>query len=252
MRSLIRTDLSCAYHMAVPTRYSLQEVKEFANETVGANGILSISDRMAVQITIRHEFLGALCFEYRDIFIDASRLAHLLDAANSGQREWLSTHTLHEATLFIGYQLVSASPQSGSEPDNDINTLARLGLIMFCLSFFRNFDAKIIESSSLGTATSLVVLVLKRQGLWVEELVLWVLCLGHAVQIFGHTVMPSVMHRARLSVDALQLTSWDDTAQLLTKFPWSNALYGNAGKTLWDLLVMLPDLPPQSTRFDAV
>lgn len=241
LTSLVRADLSSAYHLSAPTLFTLAEVEEFARAVVGPDGFLSKPHRLLTSSMVEPDLLKALSTANRNIFLDATRLTQVLDAAYSGKRTWLTVTDLHQATLYIGYQVVGAPPQAEPNVDHDIDLLVRLGTVTWCLSFFRNFDNKIIQSSPLGIAADRVIQGMRSQGAWTEELILWILMIGHVVQIFGPELRPSVMKRAKQCVQVLGLDSWAEATKMLAKFPWSEALNGDTGNMMWDLLALLPD-----------
>ncbi|KAH8170487.1 fungal specific transcription factor domain-containing protein [Sarocladium implicatum] len=245
---VFRTDLSSAYHLSAPTLFTLDEVEEFSRPVVGPGGFLSNSQRQVTSAMMEPDLLLALSSANHNIFLDATRLTQVLDDAYSGKRAWLTVRELHQATLYIGYQIVGAPPQSEPDVDRDIDLLVRLGTVTWCLSFFRNFDNKIIQSSPLGIAVDRVVQALYSRGAWAEELVLWTLFIGHVVQIFGPELRPSIMKRAKQCLRTLGLSSWAETARLLAKFPWSDALNGETGRMMWDLLALLPEPAGISSR----
>jgi hypothetical protein len=227
----------------------MAEVEEFSIATVGPDGILSKSQRELTRTLVQPALLQALSPTHQNIFLDATQMTRVLDEAYSGKREWLSISTLHQSTLYIGYQIVGA-PQSTPSENSDIDLLTRLGLVTFCLSFFRSFDSKIIQASPLGTAIKSVIQGVRPRGQWTEELILWTLFIGRVVQIFGNELWAEVMGRARLSIHRLKLTSWEEATQMLANYPWSDALHGETGKILWDALMLLPVSTITGAQFD--
>lgn len=221
----------------------MDEVEQFAQETIGPDGILPKSHRATTRASVQPDLVEALSPTHQNIFLDATRFTTVLDEAYAGKREWLTISNLHQATLYIGYQIVRGPPSGTPNENSDIDLLTRLGLVAFCLSFFRSFDARIIHSSPLGFAIHRLVLGLKPRGAWTEELVLWALLMGHVLLIFGDDLWPDVLRRAKQSVKALKLTSWQDATQMLSMYPWSDALTGSTGKVMWDMLMLMPESP---------
>jgi hypothetical protein len=170
--------------------------------------------------------------DLREILLDITNFAQLINIASAGIRPKLNAQSFHEIILMLGYRLVQISPLSERRPTCGSENAIHLGLMAFIMTFFPGLDGMLGDMPllyKLARSAAEDTLGNEREN---QEIILWVLFMGGA-SIFGQADDVWLVPRTVQTLQALDLHTWEDVYQTLVKLPWVSTVHDKAGETQW-------------------
>jgi hypothetical protein len=153
----------------------------------------------------------------------------LNDRADDGTK--LDGYTYHNCLILIGYRLLHISPLGGPRHSSPLENVFGLGLMAFMTTFLHGLNGRIPVFARLSELARSAI-----RGHFDEEenleLLLWTLFIGRAA-IFSQLDDSWLVPKTQITIQALDLHTWEHVCQTLSKFPWVNALHGKPGQALW-------------------
>lgn len=156
-------------------------------------------------------------------------MAWLLNEAATGRRPKLDGFLLHNSLIILGYRLLHISPLNGPRPNKHIDNAVHLGLLAFIMTFLRGLDGTLPETTILSELVRSVAQSPFGNALEMQELLLWVLFIGHN-SVFAPLDDTWLIPKTTRTMHALGLHTWEDVAQVVARFPWVNALHDKASQ----------------------
>lgn len=182
----------------------------------------------------QHPF-KTLSANFRDLLVDMSFLASLLNNAIAGVVPKLNVTEFHKDTLLLGYRLVKLKPLGSPLEICSLQNRVHLGLTAFLVTFLQGWDRCIIQNVLLSKLLLSGVQQHFDGGQDDQEMLLWVLFIGAASScLWKH---PAWVLTTKDAVYGLGIKGWEDVKKILAKFPWVNAVHDAAGLALWHSLV---------------
>jgi hypothetical protein len=198
--------------------------------------LLDGQDERELQQALSPSSLRHLGSTLQDLLKNMSSFARIVNNTVSGLRPTFSSYAMHCTLLVLGYRLVRISPLSGPRPHDYLANVIHLGLAAFMVTFLRRLDRKIAEMPLLSSLARAAVDHIYNDQNWGQEnqeVLLWSLFLGAASVFRGVDDSSWLVPKARRTMGALGLHSWEDVQGVLGTFPWVHALHDKAGWELW-------------------
>ena len=185
--------------------------------------------RMVHSAPVRHDALGRHLQKILDDVLFFSSLF------NSGLPELrIDLFTYQDMLLSIFYRLIQFQPLGEPRVGSDVQAAYHIGLTMFMMTVFLQFQPNRTVEYSLAVRCLRDVLctpVVESE----KELALWVMVVG-AIWIGdsagGEWLGPKLKNTTR----CLGLETWDEACCVLTRFPWVSAIHNRAGRIVWERL----------------
>ena len=181
---------------------------------------------------LNSRLLRQLSADFQNILLDIMDLAWLVRDANAKGRKNFNGFPFHDNLLILGYRLICASPLGGPRPISYVENLVHLSLTAFIITFLRGFDRRIPDIPILSELARSAAQENFDNEQEIQEMLLWTLFIG-AASIFRRPDDAWLIPKTTQTMHALELHTWEDVVRTLVKFPWVNAVHGQAGKALW-------------------
>lgn len=170
-----------------------------------------------------------------DIAADMTSLSWLLNDALTGRRPKVDMMDGCMAMWEVGYRLLNFIPLTQPSPENYMDNIVHLGLLMFMLPFLQKLDGNIPECPTiykLAHSAARGHLGNTHDGAD-HSVVLWMLLVGasSAFKPSDYVYISPIMERLTLS---LNIGTWEDVAGVLAGFPWIDALFLTAAQSLFN------------------
>lgn len=179
--------------------------------------------------------------ELRDVLGEIMGLSWLLNNFEGH----LDGSTFNDKVILITYHLIQISPLSSQRLSSNLENLLHLSLLACITTIRLGFDNHIpiftLLSKLFRTACEGYIV----ENMVTQELLLWSLFIGNlsVLREQDDTWFIPKIQEATLN---LNLCHWEDTCQVISKFPWVKALHDNPGKALWDrIFLSTTEQPPQ-------
>ncbi|KAI1469246.1 uncharacterized protein F4812DRAFT_323434 [Daldinia caldariorum] len=226
-QKIFRADLEFAIYLGSPTLFGVDELPDTATidwlrERFGASRVSAL---------LASPLFMQLSPDMQEIWIDVmSHASFLNENENNGIK--MDGYKYHDTLILIGYRLVHIRPLDkgpGISLENDIHT----GLLMLMTNFFLSILHRVPDLPLLRQRIEALVLEKLIGGKEEEEVLLWILFMA-GITIPGLPEDEHFMRRISEVTISLDLQSWDDVRQILSKFPWIKAIHERPGNTLWN------------------
>jgi hypothetical protein len=161
--------------------------------------------------------------------MDITHLAWVLNDAHTGLIEKINGYIFHETLLLLAYDLIHISPLGGPRPTNHLDNIVHLGLTAFIMTFFRGLDGRISSIPLLADLFRSAIEEHFSSEREYQELLLWLLFIRGA-SIFGQMNDAWLVTKTAETMQTLNLLTWKDVAQTISKYPWVGAVHDSAGQ----------------------
>lgn len=190
-------------------------------------------DRSSASSAIRHNELDP---DLQEILVDVTGVAALFNDLPKGSTIDLST--FQEMLYSICYRLIRFLPLNSSKRVSNIEAVYHIGLTVFTMTLFLQFDNRRILDFEL------VFLRLKDildRGLDESDsdLLLWLMFVG-GIWISGGIDESWLMSRIRKLASRVNIFTWADVHSSVTAFPWIHAIHDRPARAVWDVVDQRP------------
>ncbi|KAL4876073.1 hypothetical protein BJY04DRAFT_148587 [Aspergillus karnatakaensis] len=186
------------------------------------------------------------------LYDEMRRASKILNDANAGRSRKLDAVEFHNMLLLFGHRLLEISPLGDSSVSqlshevgmNVLEKAVHLSLIAFLVTFLTGLDHRIPDKPLLSQGLRLAVQSLAasvRAGQVsrpLQSVLLWTFYIGSVVE-FKPSDDEWLIPTTTSTMQALDISTWEDVKELLTMFPWVNAVHDRAGTALSSTQKML-------------
>lgn len=185
-------------------------------------------DRLSAASAIRHTGLDPSLHE---VLLDVINVASLFNNIPTGQT--LHINTFQEIIVSILSRLIRFRPLQSSKRESNVEAGYHIGLIIFMMTIFLQYDSRRILEYDL---VSLYLKDVLDSGLDEQErdLTLWLMFIG-GIWVSGDTDGSWFISKARRLLRRLSIKSWREVHNSVRKFPWIDALHDRLGFVVWNL-----------------
>lgn len=233
-----------ALHLGLKTRYSTEVVADYA--TISKfRGSFEVDHSY---ISSNPGFSWRLSADLRDVLKEMMGLAWLLNTF-SGHEAKLDGSAFNDKIILITYRLIQISPLCGQRPSNSLENVLHLSLLACVTTIRLGFENQIPHFSLLSEMLRTACEGYTDKDKESQEMFLWILFMGRSsvLRQQNDAWFISKIHETTLGLNIL---TWEDTLQSLSKFPWYNALHDTSGQVLWDITMFNNDTTP--TLFESL
>ncbi|KAH8897939.1 hypothetical protein GQ53DRAFT_818191 [Thozetella sp. PMI_491] len=227
-QKIARLDLDYTLYLGTVTRFTLTEVEEgIAPWSWFRDGFRADYEQKPTSLSLFNQ----LPAELRELAIDLTCLARLLNDANAGRRPVLDTRAFHATLLLLGYRLVAFSPLGRPRPTCPLENAVHLGLVAFVMPFMHRFDGKIPNSPLLSRLIQSASQEDFSMDKGAQEVLLWFLLVTEAsvgMQSNDEWLAPMITQ----VMQNLGLHTWEDVTRTMARYPWIDAFHAKRGQAL--------------------
>lgn len=175
-----------------------------------------------------------------ELLIDSNKLAFMLNEASLGRRPKIDDYTMQDTVLLLGYRLIHICPLNCELLLSHMDKSVHVGLTAFIRTLLVGLDGKFAPNTILTRLVTSIASLEKepRQNVatanYSEELLLWVLLIAVAASTIGSVADDGwLMPRLDRIASALNLQKVEGVLQVVSKFPWMNALHDKTAHEIW-------------------
>ncbi|KAI1479565.1 hypothetical protein F4774DRAFT_381368 [Daldinia eschscholtzii] len=223
---IFRADLEFAIYLGSPTHFSIEELPDTATIDWLRKGFRA--SRMSTFLE-SHVF-AQLQPSMQDAWVDVMSLTWFLNESENDCIK-MDGDRYHDTLILIGYRLVHVRPldkSRGGTLENGIH----MGLLMVITNLLVSILHRLPDLPLLRHRIGALVLEELTEDKEEEGILLWILFMA-GLTISDLPDNGNFMQRIRKLTTSLCLQSWDDVRQILSKFPWINAINEKPGIALW-------------------
>lgn len=227
-----RADLDFALHLGSATRYSIEDIIPSSSAILEILGKFRLQNNEKVLKVFDSPLSRKLNPELRNLFIEITSLAWLLNDTTTGHQPKVDGYMFHDTLLLFGYRLVKFSPLGGPRPHNSLENAIHIGLTAFILTFLVGIDSKVISIPLLyGLARSVAQETFNDDK--ENEVLLWLLCVCRASSLFQESDDTWLSLKVMHTMYILGLHTWKDISKILARFPWVGVVHDKAGQFIY-------------------
>jgi hypothetical protein len=193
-------------------------------------------DRVSAASAIRHTGLNP---NLHEVLLDVISLTSLFN--NIPADRTLDIDTFHEILVSILSRLIRFRPLQSSKQESNIEAAYHIGLTVFMMTSFLQYDRRRILEYEL---VSLCLKDVLDSGLDEHDgdLVIWLIFIG-GIWTSGDSDGRWLVSRVRRLVRRLGINSWAEVHSSVREFPWINALHDRPGRAVWNLVYQGSQIP---------
>ncbi|KAH7142113.1 hypothetical protein EDB81DRAFT_691592 [Dactylonectria macrodidyma] len=193
-------------------------------------------DRASAASSVQH---GGLEPYLHEILLDVISTSSLFN--NKLHMHSVGLVAFQEMLVSICYRLLRLHPLDEPRQASDIQTVYHIGLTIFMMTLFLQYNRHQIMDHKLVSFCFKDVLV-RGSFEHESELMLWFMFIG-GIWVSGDVDTYWVVPRIRATLQQLGIKTWDEAQSSLRKFPWINVLHDQPGRELWDRTDQVYEIP---------
>jgi hypothetical protein len=145
--------------------------------------------------------------------------------------------TYQEILISICYRLLHAYPLGEDRPEISQEYVFPLGLLaLMTTMLFQHGRSQTLSYDLLAALLRNLLLDKEIRPPIEEQIFLWLLFVG-GISVFGAEDRDWLVHRIKISLRAMNVSSWKDALNEIKRFPWISVVHDGPGEQLWKAVV---------------
>ncbi|PMD31034.1 hypothetical protein L207DRAFT_591968 [Hyaloscypha variabilis F] len=224
---IFRVDIEFALYNGTTTQFHIKDVP---------GQILS-----ELRTTMRHNkeqqmvnwnFTKLLIPDLQDVLSDILILAYVLNNHEKVPMK-LNAYSYQQIVILVSYRLIQISQLATPRLTSDLENMIHLALTAFTTTLFLGFGSVALKALLLVKLLRELAQRFQAHDAETQKVLLWVLFMGRA-SVFNDLGDWWIVPKIREICIDLNLRTWEDVRNILSRFPWVGSVHGQSGRSLWE------------------